>query len=104
MSLLIPSLSNLVGTISSTVAPHLTAPAAAGAPGEFGSMLASAVQQVNQLQTDAGQSIQKFLSGEGEELHNVALATQRAEIAFDLGVQVRNKVVSAYQEIMKMQL
>jgi flagellar hook-basal body complex protein FliE len=34
----------------------------------------------------------------------VALATQRAELALDLGIQVRNKVVSAYQEIMKMQL
>jgi flagellar hook-basal body complex protein FliE len=59
---------------------------------------------VNQAQNDSTQSIQKFLTGQGEELHNVALATQRAELALDLGIQVRNKVVSAYQEIMKMQL
>jgi flagellar hook-basal body complex protein FliE len=103
MSLLIPSLTHLAGTLASSVASGVTS-ASTGATGEFGSMLASAVQQVNQLQNDASLSIQKFLTGEGEELHNVALATQRAEVAFDLGVQVRNKVVSAYQEIMKMQL
>jgi flagellar hook-basal body complex protein FliE len=77
-------------------------PAAKG--GEFGSMLTSAIQEVNRYQTDASQSIQSFLSGTGEELHNVAVATQRAELAFDLGMQIRNKVVGAYQEIMKMQL
>jgi flagellar hook-basal body complex protein FliE len=93
----------MAGTLASSLASGVTG-TATGASGEFGSMLASAVQQVNQLQNDASQSIQKFLTGEGEELHNVALATQRAEVAFDLGVQVRNKVVSAYQEIMKMQL
>ena len=78
----------------------------AGATGvnEFGSLLESAVQKVNQAQTDASQSINRFLTGQGEELHNVALATQRAAIAFDLGLQVRNRVVAAYQEVMKMQL
>lgn len=103
MSLLIPSLGHLAGALATSVASGVTS-TANGATGEFGSMLASAVQQVNQLQNDASLSIQKFLTGEGEQLHNVALATQRAEVAFDLGVQVRNKVVSAYQEIMKTQL
>ena len=73
------------------------------AAGDFGSALKSAIQQVDHYQQDANQSIQQFLQGNGE-LHNVALATQRAEMAFDLGIQVRNKIVSAYQEVMKMQL
>lgn len=71
---------------------------------DFGSVLTSAIAQVQQQSTNAEQSIQRFLSGQGEELHNVAVATQRAEIAFDMGMQIRNKIVSAYQEIMKMQL
>jgi flagellar hook-basal body complex protein FliE len=102
MSLSVQSLGHLAETLSaaSTRPPG----AGTGTSGDFGSMLASAVQQINQLQTSSRQSIQRFLTGEGEELHNVALGAQRAEIAFDLGVQVRNKVVSAYQEIMKMQL
>ena len=103
MSLSIPSVLHIVGGLVSGSSSHpLTAPV--GASGEFGSMLESAVQKVSQLQNDADHSIQNFLNGGGEELHNVALATQHAELAFDLGIQVRNKVVSAYQEIMKMQL
>jgi flagellar hook-basal body complex protein FliE len=48
--------------------------------------------------------VERFLSGEGEELHNTVLATTRAELSFDMFLQTRNKVVNAYQEIMKMQL
>jgi flagellar hook-basal body complex protein FliE len=66
-------------------------------------VLTSAIEHVDKYQADANQAIQQFLQGNGE-LHNVALATQRAEMAFDLGMQVRNKIVSAYQEVMKMQL
>lgn len=76
---------------------------AAGTGGDFGSALKSAIQGVENYQQDANTAVQQFLKGNGE-LHNVALATQRAEMALDLGLQVRNKVVSAYQEIMKMQL
>lgn len=75
-----------------------------GPASEFGSILETAIQKVNQTQVDASQSVQRFLTGQGEELHNVALATQRAAIAFDLGLQIRNRVVAAYQEVMKIQL
>ncbi len=71
--------------------------------GDFGSALDSAIHHVDGYQQQATQAVEEFLKGNGE-LHNVALATQRAEMAFDLGVQIRNKVVSAYQEVMKMQL
>jgi len=101
MSLALSLLGHLTGSLAPAAGTH-SSPAAK--TGDFSSMLASAVQNVNQLQTDSTQAIQRFLSGSGEELHTVALATQRAELALDLGVQVRNKVVSAYQEIMKMQL
>ena len=52
----------------------------------------------------ASASVERFLSGEGEELHTTVLATQQAELSFELFMQARNKVVSAYQEIMRMQL
>jgi flagellar hook-basal body complex protein FliE len=70
----------------------------------FSSIFANAVQKVEGYQQDADASVDKFLSGEGEELHTVALKTQQAQISFDLFMQVRNKVVSAYQEIMRMQV
>ena len=87
----IPGLDNLSSSKSTKTA------------GDFGTALKSAVEQVNSVQQDADQAVQQFLQGNGE-LHNVALATQRAEMTFDLGMQVRNKIVSAYQEVMKMQL
>jgi len=56
------------------------------------------------LNNSASESVQKFLRGDNEDLHTTILATQKAELAFQLGLQVRNKVVDAYQEIMKMQM
>ncbi|HSU67443.1 MAG TPA: flagellar hook-basal body complex protein FliE [Tepidisphaeraceae bacterium] len=78
--------------------------AAESSSGEFRSLLAGAIQRVEKFQTDASQSVDRYLSGDGEELHTAALATQRAELALDLFLQTRNKVVSAYQEIMRMQM
>lgn len=56
------------------------------------------------LQNQAADAAQKFMTGENDEIHDIALAGQQAELSFELGLQVRNKVVNAYQEIMKMQL
>ena len=72
--------------------------------GSFRDVFASAVNEVESLGHDASASVQRFLSGEGEELHTAVMATNRAELAFDLFLQARNKVVGAYQEVMKMQL
>ena len=72
--------------------------------GAFKDVLSSAIQSVESFGQDASSSVQRFLSGEGEELHTTIMATQRAELSFELFQQVRNKVVSAYQEIMRMQM
>ena len=72
--------------------------------GEFQSVLEGTIQKLEATNNDAADAVQKFLTGENEELHTTVLAAQKAEIAFDLGLQVRNKVVSAYQEIMRMQM
>ena len=77
---------------------------AAGGTGAFQSMLEGMIGRVEQSQTQAQQAAQNFLSGGDEELHSVALAAQRADLQFNLFLQVRNKAVSAYQEIMRMQV
>ena len=74
------------------------------ATGEFGSLLNGAIGGTEQLRTAASQMVGNFLNGQGEELHSVIMATQRAEIGFEMFLQVRNKVVQAYQEIMRMQI
>jgi flagellar hook-basal body complex protein FliE len=72
--------------------------------GGFGDVFNRAIQAVEGLNQDATASVERFLSGDGEELHSTILATTRAELGFDLFLQTRNKVVSAYQEIMRMQM
>jgi flagellar hook-basal body complex protein FliE len=78
--------------------------AQAGKSGEFQNLLQGTIEKLEATSNDAADAVQKFLTGENEELHTTVLAAQKAEIAFDLGLQVRNKVVSAYQEIMRMQM
>jgi flagellar hook-basal body complex protein FliE len=76
----------------------------APASSEFRDLLASSMAAVNQQQNDAQTAVNQFLNGDSIELHSVALAGQRADLSMDLFLQVRNKVLSAYQEIMKLQM
>ena len=75
-----------------------------GGAGGFQDVLSNAIQKVEAIGQNASTSVGRFLSGEGEELHTTILATQKAELSFDLFLQARNKVVNAYQEIMRMQI
>ena len=92
--------------ISPASIPDIIRPAAElrGRPDAFQEVFASAIRSVEAAGQNASASVERFLSGEGEELHNTVLATTRAELAFDLFLQMRNKVIGAYQEVMKMQL
>jgi flagellar hook-basal body complex protein FliE len=87
------------------IASALTTPSAARPAAEsFSNLLESAVRTAEGTRTNAREAVERFLSGEDGELHNAILTTQRAEMQFELLVQVRNKVVQAYQEIMRMQM
>ena|SRR5581483_3512992 len=91
--------------ISAPVSPHaIRAAGAAKSGGAFQEALTAAIQGVEASGKTAAASVERFLSGEGEELHTTIMATQRAELAFELFLQARNKVVNAYQEIMRMQM
>jgi len=94
-----------ISAISSIPLPSVAVPAAAGSGGgEFQNVLSEAIGGVERLRGDAHQAVERFFSGDGGEVHTVALAAQRAELAFETFVQVRNKVVSAYQAVMQMQI
>jgi flagellar hook-basal body complex protein FliE len=83
----------------------ISAPGASRGEKGFGDVLSEAIRSVETTGQNAGDSVERFLSGEsGEDLHTTVLATQRAELSFELFMQMRNKVVSAYQEIMRMQM
>lgn len=79
-------------------------PQTPSASGAFQSMLSDAVGRVQQTENASQVSINRFLTGENEEIHQVAIRTQQTEIAFDMFMAVRNKMVQAYQEVMKMQM
>jgi flagellar hook-basal body complex protein FliE len=86
------------------VAPNVQPPSATSSSGEFRGVLEGAIQKVEQTRAQASQAVESFLSGDSQELHTAILATQRADIAFELGLQIRNKVISAYQEVMRLQM
>jgi flagellar hook-basal body complex protein FliE len=75
-----------------------------GGTGGFKDVFAQAIQSVQSSGNEASASVERFLSGEGEELHTAIIATQKAALDFDLFLQARNKVVSAYTEIMHLQM
>jgi flagellar hook-basal body complex protein FliE len=97
---------NAISTTAIRAPEHVAAPTAAGQEGgtAFRKMLGDAVKSVDAMQSDASAAIERFLNGEGEDLHRVALEQQRAAAGLDLFLQVRNKVVQAYQEVMRMQV
>jgi flagellar hook-basal body complex protein FliE len=82
------------------------APVGSGSAGgtSFKDVLGSAIQSVESARSSADQTVARFLAGDGEDLHSTILASQRADLEFQMFLQVRNKVVSAYQEVMRMQM
>lgn len=70
----------------------------------FGSMLKSHLTEVNHLQNEADTSVQKLASGQNKDIHNTMIAMEKSGVAFQLTMQVRNKMLEAYQEVMRMQI
>ena len=70
----------------------------------FSVMLENAVNDVNRLQKEADESIQKLAAGEGKDIHQTMIDLEKAEISFQLMMQVRNKIIAAYEEVMRMQI
>jgi len=71
--------------------------------GSFGNLLKDAIDQVNNLEKNSNSELQRFLD-EKTDLHSVMIALEKADLSFQTMMQVRNKIVSAYQEIMKSQV
>ena len=74
------------------------------AGGSFGETIKNALSDVNELQTEADQMANMLATGDAVEIHQAMIAMQKATTALQFTVQVRNKVIEAYQEIMRMQV
>jgi flagellar hook-basal body complex protein FliE len=78
--------------------------AGASAPGiPFAGVMQTMIQQTNLLDQKASEAVTGLLNGSGVEVHDAMIATQKADMAFELALQVRNKAVGAYQQMMGMQ-
>jgi flagellar hook-basal body complex protein FliE len=69
---------------------------------EFGQFLSEALANVEAAQQDAALAAQRLASGEIKDVAEVTIASEKASLALQLTVQVRNKVLDAYQEMMRM--
>ena len=70
---------------------------------EFLDTLRGAMKQVEHLQSSAETQVASLLDGSGTDVHSAMIAVERADLSFQLMMQVRNKIVQAYQEISRMQ-
>jgi len=69
----------------------------------FANLLTDTVGQVNQLETEASRAVTGMMTGNGVDVHQAMIATEKASMAFELALAVRNKAVQAYQSVMGMQ-
>ncbi len=91
-----PSLSAIPGT---------RAPSGPGTDGAapFANLFRETVAQVDTLETQAQTAIRGLMSGSGVDVHQAVIAAQKADMAFELALSVRNKAMQAYQSVMGMQ-
>ncbi|HUH66059.1 MAG TPA: flagellar hook-basal body complex protein FliE [Syntrophales bacterium] len=71
---------------------------------EFFAILKDKVNEINQLQLDADQAITKVEMGTSGSIHDAVIALEKADLSFRKMIQVRNKILEAYQEVMRMQV
>jgi len=76
-----------------------------GAPkANFGTVLQNAISEVDQLQAGRDAKVEQMVSGQPIEVHEIMTAAEEAQLAFELMLEVRNKLLESYQEIMRMQV
>lgn len=88
---------NLNGPIKSTTTPFETQKS-------FASVLKETINNVNKAQIESDVMTEKLAKGENVDLHQVMITSQKASITLQATMEVRNKVVEAYQEMMRMQV
>jgi flagellar hook-basal body complex protein FliE len=94
-----------IGTSLPLPAVGGAATAATGAAtGDFGRMIGDVLQSLSSTEQSTSNLIARAATGNDVDIHDVMIATQAESLAFQVGVQVRNKLVEAYQEVFRMQM
>lgn len=94
-----------LSTLISPISPETTGSVSGTSPStSFGSVVKDAVQSLDKSQKGAEQEMARAVTGESPDLHRTIIALQTADLGFQFALQVRNKVIGAYEEIMRMQV
>ncbi|MGK5510611.1 flagellar hook-basal body complex protein FliE [Brevibacillus formosus] len=84
--------------------PSVNKPTPAEVSQEFSSFLSDAMSKVNQAQVESSNLADRFAAGEITDLHQLTVAGQKASVMLQMTMQVRNKMIESYQEIMRMSI
>lgn len=103
---------NISGINASSILNSITPPAGSSATGDagstssssFGSAVRNAIESLESGQKNVETEIARAVTGESPDLHRTIIALQSADLSFQFGLQVRNKLLGAYEEIMRMQV
>jgi flagellar hook-basal body complex protein FliE len=100
---------NTVGTLALTPPAPIASPTLAGSilgagSSSFGEYVKTSVESLDRMQKGAEQEIGKAVTGESQDLHRTIVALQTADLSFQLALQVRNKFINAFEEVMRMQV
>ena len=70
----------------------------------FSEVLKDSINKVAELEKDANVETEKLVKMEGQDIHNTMIAAEKADLSFQMMMQIRNKIISAYEEIMRIQV
>jgi flagellar hook-basal body complex protein FliE len=70
----------------------------------FSDVLKDSIQKVTELEKEADKEVEKLVKMESQDIHNTMIAIEKADMTFQMMMQIRNKIISAYEEIMRMQV
>lgn len=97
MSNAIPGFSPIPSSLNA--GPNGASAAGGAGDNDFMSTLRNAMDQVGDLQSEADSKVAQLLTGNGQDVHSTMIAVQKASLAFEMMVQVRNKILAAYQQV-----
>lgn len=95
---------NSFGQLPKTGSPQQTLEASGDASSSFGSAVRNAIEALDGAQKGAEMEVARSVAGESPDLHRTIIALQTADLGFQFALQVRNKLIGAYEEIMRMQV
>jgi flagellar hook-basal body complex protein FliE len=70
----------------------------------FSEILKDSISKVGELEKEANTQTEKLVTMEGQDVHNTMIAVEKADLSFQMMMQIRNKIINAYEEIMKIQV